>query len=178
MNGFTSPRLPDTRFEQRRRHLMDEISTTQVPAPAASGLVGMWRNRRRTMLTAIVTTGVVAGVGVPAVVAGNPTVWFVDGNQQVVGTDVAQLDVVYDGRVLAPAELAELNEDGLAMVGVHNRELSCQGVALYFDTAAEAGVYGEQFQARQRARAGTGDSATGDPCANYRDAPDFAPDQP
>lgn len=177
MNEYTSPRLPDTRFEQRRRHLMNEISTTHVPARAGSGWAGMWRNRR-TVLTAIVTTGVVAGVGVPAVVAGNPTVWFVDSGQQVVGTDVAQLDVVYDGRVLAPAELAELNEDGLAMVGVHNRELSCQGVALYFDTAAEADVYGEQFQTRQRARAGSEDAATDDPCANYRDAPDFTPDQP
>lgn len=157
---------------------MDEIGSTQQPTPAASGWAATWRSRRRAVLTAIVTTGVVAGVGVPAVVAGNPTVWFVDGNDQVVGTDVAQLEMVYDDRVIAPAELADLNEDGLAMVGVHNRELSCQGVALYFDTAAEADAYGEQFEARQRTRIASKDTAVDDPCATYRDAPDFTPDQP
>jgi hypothetical protein len=178
MNQHTSPRLPDARFEQRRRHLMDEITSTPQPIRAASRWKATWCSRRRAVLTAIITTGVVAGVGAPAGVAGNPTVWFVDGDDQVVGTDVVQLEMVYDDRVIAPAQLEDLNEDGLAMVGVHNRELSCQGVALYFDTSAEADDYGEQFQARQRTRIASGDTAVDDPCATYRDAPDFTPDQP
>lgn len=89
--------------------------------------------------------------------------------------------MVYDGRVVGAdelAELAELNEDGLAMIAVHNRELSCQGVALYFDTEGEADSYGRQFAVRQSARVANGEPAGTDPCADYRDTPNFTPDRP
>lgn len=52
-------------------------------APTA-GRASAWQSRRRAILTALVTTGVVAGLGVPAVVAGNPAVWFVENTNMIV----------------------------------------------------------------------------------------------
>jgi len=84
------------------------------------------------------------------------------------------LSLVYRGAETSPDQLKRLNAEGRAMVGVHNRELSCQGIALYFDTATQADAYGREYEQREKERAATAASAaTSDECSGYENAPRF-----
>lgn len=139
-----------------------------------SGAVARLSSRRRAALV-LALAGVAVGVGVPAVVAAQqpPSVEVM--GPGLVGTDVGALTMVYRGDAVTAEQLEDLNADGKAMVGVHSPELSCQGIALYVDTPAEADDYGRGYTARAKTLddEAAGDLGTADPCAGYEDAPRF-----
>lgn len=169
------PVLSVARVARRKEHLMTEFTHASYeqqkalrPTPGRS-----WRK----VATAAVATAIVSlGLAIPAVSADAPAVWNV--GRDIVGTDVSKLQIAYHGGIITSAELRQLNDQGRAMVGVHNRELSCQGIALYFDTPKEADVYGQEFSERQRMRVNQENRSglqqgPADPCATYRNAPQF-----
>jgi hypothetical protein len=80
----------------------------------------------------------------------------------------------YQGHFVTADEVAELQAQGLAEAPVLNRELACQGVELYFDTADERDAYLAGYVARYPVEP---PYLAGDPCRPYRDSPRFATDE-
>lgn len=76
----------------------------------------------------------------------------------------------YQGHYLTPDDVATLQAQGLATAEVLNRELVCQGVELYFDTAQERDAYVAEYAARFPVEPAYVDA---DPCLPYRDSPRY-----
>ena len=76
----------------------------------------------------------------------------------------------YQGHYLTPDDVATLQAQGLATTEVLTRELVCQGVELYFDTADERDAYVAEYTARFPVEPAYLDA---DPCLPYRDSPRY-----
>ena len=57
------------------------------------------------------------------------------------GIDATRLAPWYDGRLISPRELHELQKQGRAQTSVVSKGLACQGITPYFDTDAEQEAY-------------------------------------
>lgn len=76
----------------------------------------------------------------------------------------------YQGHYVTPNDVATLQANGLATASVRNRELTCQGIVLYFDTTSERDEYLAAYVVRFPVEP---PYLTGDPCRPYRDSPLF-----
>ena len=143
--------------------------------------------RRHKLVLAVVTAVAVGGIALGAsAVAGGPTMGG-SGDGDQVGTggrvrinDLSQVSNVHNGHVVTQAEIETLNSQGQAMFSAASPELTCQGIMLYFDTAAQADDYGLGYRQRTQthAAAAAADPALAgdqDPCAEFADSPRFAP---
>ena len=146
--------------------------------------------RRHKLVLAVVTAIAVGGVAMGAsAVAGGPTVTGsagngagdrVGGGDRVRVNDLSQVSNVHNGHVVTQAQIESLNSQGQAMFSAASPELTCQGIMLYFDTAAQADDYGLGYRQRTQAHAA---AAAADPalagdhdvCAEFADSPRFAP---
>jgi hypothetical protein len=93
---------------------------------------------------------------------------FNDGGTARLGA--ASLRPVYEGQYVTPLDVATLQEQGLAEAHVVNRELVCQGIELYFNTAAERDAYVAGYDARFPVEP---PYLAGDPCRPFRNSPRY-----
>ncbi|MEW1960799.1 hypothetical protein [Kineococcus sp. NPDC059986] len=149
----------------------ERTATTSTSRPALGARL---HAHRAALIAALVTVGL-GGLGVGATaMAGGFAVTQQDNG--VVMNDLSRVANIYDGRVVSLKEIEQLNDEGKAKFTIASPELTCQGVALYVDTAAEADAYDLGYRERSKARAAAGMPSGGaGPCAVYQDAPNFVP---
>ena len=112
---------------------------------------------------------VLAGIAVLVVLlSGASTQVHGTTGQSTLGT--IALRPAYHDRYVSPSEIALLQAHGLATAPAVNRELVCQGVEAYFDTAAERDAYMAGYAARYPVEP---PYLAGDPCRPFRGAPQY-----
>lgn len=133
------------------------------------------RRRGRTALgVALAAVALSGGAAFAAHELGVGPIWLQgDGS---VAVDGSQLRPAYEGRYLSTSELATLQGQGKAMMGVVNRELACQGISLYFDTDAEWQAYLDDYEVRHGQDEATSLVPGADPCDPYVDSPRYVND--
>jgi hypothetical protein len=134
-----------------------------VGVPAGDELLHARARRRRLWLLAAAAAVVVAFSGAGTRAPDEPA-----------NAGVTAVRPAYQGRYLTPGDVATLQAQGLATAEVLNRELACQGVELYFDTAAERDAYVADYAARFPVEPAYVDA---DPCRPYRDSPRYVAGQ-
>jgi hypothetical protein len=143
---------------------MDETTRTHRPA------------RRRSVIAGVAIAGVLLTGGAAWAIHAGAVSRNDDGS---VAIDGGQLRPVYDGAYVTQDQLAGLQKQGKAMLGLNNRELACQGITLYLDTEDQVQAVTDDFNHRHPitslATHTPGDPS--DPCAAFTDAPHYVTDK-
>ncbi len=121
------------------------------------------RARRRWLAAALIGSLLVL-MGAAAAYGGGPSRPGSSG----AAVGAAAVRPAYQGHYVTPDDVATLRAAGLATTSVRNRELTCQGIELFFDTLAERDAYLAAYGSRYPVEPPYLD---GDPCRPFRDAP-------
>lgn len=119
------------------------------------------RARRRWVAAALIGSLLVL-LGAAAAYGGTPS------KTPSAEVGVAAVRPAYQGHYVTPDDVATLRAAGLATTSVRNRELTCQGIELFFDTLAERDAYLAEYGTRYPIEP---PYLPGDPCRPFRDAP-------